>query len=202
MIAERSSLRFALLIAALTLLSAACGEEEFEFQQSLGFTGTLGLSDVFQAEAGEPVPFDDEASVALGVDFLLTELSPELKPYKDQGLFTQLRFDQIKYEILENTLTTDLEALDVAVGPLGTKDPDAEAAVLIATLPRIEAGQLGTGEATILRENAAAASKFIFDLDFASAAGTIITVRQGEPTPGGNLKIKIDMTFTLVADPL
>lgn len=193
----------ALLATAFFLAGSACGEDDFEFQQSLTFTGTMNLNNAtFRAAPGEPAPFDEEAPIALGVDFLLSEISPELNDFKEKGLFRQLRFDQIKYTVEENTLTTDLEAIEVAFGPLGVTDPGVDEAILVATLPRIAAGQTASGAAEIHRENTQAASKLVFDLDFATAAGTDVTVRAGEPTPGGTMRIKVEMVFTLTADPL
>ena len=191
------------LTIASSLALGACGEDEFEFQQSLSFNGLMNLDTAgFRAEAGDPAPFDEVAPVVLPVDFKMSELSPELIDYKERGLFRTMNFNSVRYTIIENTTTTDIEPMEVYLAPLGSTEINPDEGVLIATIPAISAGTTPTGEAEILHANTSAASTLVFDLDFATVTGAEISLRAGDETPTGKMRLQVDMVMTIKADPL
>ncbi len=193
-------LALVLMVAVLAVAIGGCGADEFEFRQEMIVKGTLNIDQAFEGQDGATATEDLLETVVFAVDFPLSEKSPELTDYN--GLFKEMRIEQLTYTVTENSMTTDLEEVQLAFGPLGMAALDDPDAVLVASLPPIPAGFTGEGTGQTFPQNAAAASKHVFDLDFGMVSGSEISVRKDEPLPEGKLKIDIAVTVTLIADAL
>ncbi len=181
-------------VVLLVGLCSACGETQFEYNQQLNYTASLRLQNA------EPTGNDRTVVLAEGVDFELTTMTPELVQYK--GRFKELQIQKLSYTIRDNTLNADIDAIEVALGPLGAADPSAADAVLIATIDSLPAGTDGAGDAEIHHENTSAASPLVFDLDFGVAQGTEFQVQAGAQPPTGGLTLDVELFLTLIADPI
>lgn len=181
-------------VALCLLIGTGCGETEFEYSQQLNYTTTLQLSPT------EITADDRTVLLAKGTDFTLTTMTPELVQYKDK--FKELRIEQLTYEVTDNTLDADIDAIEVSFGPLETNDPSDASAVLIATVDAIPAGSNAAGDAEIHHENTRSAAPHVFGLDFAVIQGTEFQVPAGTQAPSGSMKMSVELFITLIADPL
>jgi hypothetical protein len=178
----------------LGLFATACGETEFEYNQQLNYTANL------QVAATGPSNTDTTVVMAKGVDFELTTMTPDLVQYK--GKFKELRLQKVTYIVRDNRLNADIDAIEVAFGPLGATDPSDPEAVLVATIDAIPAGSDAAGDAEIHHENTRSAAPLVFDLDFGIAQGTEFQVQAGDQAPQGGITLDVEIFLTLIADPI
>ena len=183
-----------LAIVTLSIALMACGETNVEFVQQMNYTTTLSLTG---DDGGTISPSDQTILLRSGVDFMLAEQTPELASHR--GRFEALQIQQVTYAIKSNSISADIGALEIAVGPLGVDDPSAPDAVLIATIPQIAARGGGEGAAEVHHENSVPAEAHVFPLDFGIAQGAEFQVAAGSEVPQGSITLDIEMFLTLVA---
>ena len=182
-------------------LGTACGDSDFEYQQLLSYNAQMGIQGL-EGEPGTPSATDQTGVLTYHVDFELMEMSPELVEYAEEDKFKELHINRVGYTVTGNALTIDLDGIDVAFGPMGLEDSDSADAVLVATVPAIEAGAKPADIAVIHDENSKAARKHVFVLDFGIAQGAKVPVLRGDLIPSGSITLEMELAMTLIADPL
>ena len=190
----------ALAMAASLVPLVACGEDETEYQETIEFTAPLNLNGKFVGEPGQPSATDQTVPVGIGVNFDLAEITPALEAASEQGKLVELRLLQFSYQVLENTATTDLDAIEFAVAPFDSSSTDVEGAVVVATSGPVVVGDTPSADATLLYENTGAAQDLVYGLQFAVVQGTTVELKAGDLVPSGTVRLKGTFVLLLVAE--
>lgn len=189
------------LTTLLLLASALACEGPIEFKHTTNFTLILNTRDAFDGEPGTTADVDiPPAPIHYGVPIDLAEQNPELADYAEAGLFTETTIDQVTYTVTKNTLTADLNNIQLSVGEPDATDPDD--GILIARIDQIQAMDTPAGDATLFPEDQPKAAEKIQTLDFGVASGTELGVNAGDPIPDGFIQVDVKLLMTLTADPL
>lgn len=195
------SIAFFIATAGLAAASFAC-EGPVDFKHTTKFTVILNAQDA--AFEGEPGTTADvaipPAPLHYGVPIDLASQNPELADYAEAGLFTETTIDQVTYTVTRNTLTADLNDIQIAVGDPDTTNPAD--GILLAQIDQIKAQDTPSGEANLFPEDQPAAAARIQTLQFGAATGTDLGVDAGAPIPDGFIQVDIELFLTLTADPL
>ena len=183
----------------LTLLTS-CVDESFEFQQEMTVIGTLSITeDAFSSPPGTRIAQDEEATLGFGVDFLLTQESPVLIEYRDEDLFREFQITSFNYKVLENSMNTDLESIEFAMGKLGVENINEPEVIVMGAIPAVPAGATPEGRGDLFQDNARPAALHAFDLDFGTTTGTRINLNAGDIVPRGRIRVEIKLVVTYIA---
>ncbi len=200
------------LLFAASLLwivsAAACAPTEIEFQQTISYKGTLDVGRAF-GDFETPTARQDlvqPVSFAVTIDLTASGEGGETPPiaeYKDNPeKLTELRFSQLTFNVLENTVTAPLGPMEVAFGPTTLSHPDDGGAVLMGSVPKIEALSTPSGSGQLFHQNTVLADNLINELIFGLSHGTQMAVSAGDPIPSGRMRIEGDIVLIIVGDAL
>ena len=119
---------------------------------------------------------------------LITE-KPELKSINDQPVI-KVTIDSVNYEVVANTLTVATPELELFVAPTSVMNPKSPEAIVIGTVPPVEAG--ATVASTPIRFNATGKAKLVemmstYRTPFNVIVGSTLTVTGGQMIPDGKL---------------
>lgn len=162
---------------------------------------TLDVSAVLGAAAGQTTPTElkqDVTTPPAVVD--LNKSQPDLAKYAN-GHIKTVTITKITVQPTTNTLTGDLPALDIYIGPTDAKS--TADGIKVATIPAIKAGSTTAFDAQIdTAAMASAGSKYLAKLAFSQALKGTLQVAAGGKVPSGKVDLKIDLGVHAVVSPL
>ncbi|MEL6180563.1 MAG: hypothetical protein AAFS10_16505 [Myxococcota bacterium] len=210
---HRPRLALLAVLAIWCLLAVACSEDT-EYKQSFSFPVKANMEAASYVDSsgtevmvtvGETASTDlTSAPLVFNVAVDMATPNPDLKAAADAGELESMTVDQILFTVNTNTSTVATQPIDLYLVPAGVTtlpedrggDGD-DTPVLIGTIPPIAAGEMGSGQVALYPENFIAAEKHVFDLMFNVISETGLSVASGEPVPGGELDVTVDVNMTI-----
>ncbi|MCO4764129.1 MAG: hypothetical protein KC502_21640 [Myxococcales bacterium] len=166
---------------------------DYEFVTSFDIGGAMG------AAAGKPSPAELKKAIApppSKVDLVLEV--PALSDAK--GRVKSFEILKIVVTPTTNTVTSDLPAFDLYIGPMDAKDTSGSAK--IATIPAIKAGSTAVVNAVLDAAGQKAAQQWLTTLAFSQGMVATMIVKKGENVPSGKADLKIAMGLKVVLNPI
>ena len=162
---------------------------------------SLDVGTLIGAAAGQKAPADTTQAITTPpqpVD--LNKEQPDLAKYAN-GHIKTLEIAKIAVTPTTNTLTGNLPALDLYVGPTDLKN--ATDGIKVATIPAIPAGSTALVNATIdAAAMTQAGTQYLAKLAFAQALKGTLVVKAGDTLPGGKIDLKLDLGVHAIVTPL
>lgn len=205
---KRASLIF---LSVFVIFSLACGlldddATNIDYTESLPIkfsinAGALCPSDVDCAGDTTPAPADTpltDIDIGTGID--VVELSGNKELAKFKGVFRSIEVTQIEYSSLQNTLTFDLPAMTVYMGPKGATSSTDRGVVALTTIPAIPAGENIHGSAPVSDEGRSKSNDLLQELKLSTIIFAEPMVKKDQPLPpsgSANIKLDIDVKFTV-----
>jgi len=206
---KRASLIF---LSVFILFSLACGLLDDDEVTNITHTETIPLS--FPINAGALCPSDVDCAgdttpapvttpldpIDLGTSIDVIELTGNKELGKFKGVFRSIEITQIKYSSLQNTLTFDLPAMTVYMGPQGATSSKDAGVVALTTIPAIAAGSNVNGAVPVTEAGRSKSNDLLQELKLSSIIFAEPVVEKGQPLPpsgSANIKLDIDVKFTV-----
>ena len=156
--------------------------------------------------SGSPVTSpQDRTLMPLNVDVnILSTIDDQANLSQYTGKLKRVRVARIDYSVAGNTLTMDVPALTLYVGPQGSKAPGDPGVLAVGTVPSTPpATNVPKGEGTLEPANTEGVSTLLKTLDGVFIVGALPTVRMGQPfPPSGEADVKITLFVEFVANPI
>ncbi|HEY8430675.1 MAG TPA: hypothetical protein VIL20_19985 [Sandaracinaceae bacterium] len=109
--------------------------------------------------------------------------------------------EEVAYEVRLNTLSFDVEPIDVYWGPESATTIDPGLGVRrVGTVPQVRAGQTPHGTLELDEEGAAALAEYLVSTSSRVRffASTAVDLEPGQPIPQGDLTVAVNATLTAV----
>lgn len=204
---KRASLVF---LSVFVIFSLACGllddeDTNVSYTESipLNFSvnaGALCPEDVDCANDSTPAPADTPLdSIDIGTSIDVVEMSGNQDLEKFKGKFRSIEITQIAYASKNNTLTFDLPAMTVYMGPAGATSSTDAGVVALTTIPAIPAGDNITGTAPVDDAGRSKSNDLLQELKLSSIIFAEPVVKKDQPLPpsgSANINLDIDLKFT------
>jgi len=138
------------------------------------------------------------------VDLVAAE--PRLEKYTDT--LDRIEIRKITYQVTENTLSADLQPLEIYFGPTDVpaslEDPAKDARLVKYGQTAVIAKGVTHPTAQTMTPGAGAVeqvAEIMSDLAFSSLAGAHVVVQGGQAVPSGQMKIKVGLSLTVFVKP-
>lgn len=166
---------------------------DYEFVTAFDIGGAMG------AAAGQTTPKDLTQSIAPPPSDV--DLVAEVQALKDaKGRVKSFEILKIEVTPTTNTVTSDLPAFDLFIGPMGAKDTSGSAK--IATIPSIKAGSTALVTAQLDAAGQKQAQQWLTSLAFSQGMVATMVVKKGDKVPSGKANLKIAMGLKVVLNPI
>ena len=145
----------------------------------MGCSGTCNASDRCELQL----------DVGLWKAVNLVDEKPELKSINDQPVI-KVTIDSVEYAVVANTLNVATPELQLLVAPATVMDPKSAEAILIGTIPPVEAGSTVAPTSIAFTETGKAqlvGMMSTYKTPFNVIVGSTLTVAEGQMVPEGKL---------------
>jgi len=197
----------ALIAIAMLGTTAACslfgiGDDGFDLPIKVEHTFDINLDLSALPTSGQTAPERLEIPLnqpPLALPAIPVDLTNQQEIYDNKDKLKSVEISQITIRPTANSVTADLPAIDLYVGPAGATD--ISNAIKVATIPSIPAGSTTTIGGEIDDAGMASAQQHITTLNFTFIPDATLVVEAGETVPGGAADLNITLAITATVDP-